>query len=108
MPESVETSTLAEASAALADLSRTLTSAEDDLLSCLVVMGEPEAQGSVDGWVDQVVDVLRAVDEVTAAHLVTLSRVTSRQSPGPGQPGSADASAEMPSDAAVDHSSWRQ
>ena len=37
-------------------------------------MGEPDPQRTVDGWVDQVVDLLRAVDEVAAQHRATLAR----------------------------------
>lgn len=79
MRRPVDTPALTEVSVALEDLSHTAAAVEDSLLSCLVVMGEPDAQGTVDGWVDQVVDLLRAVDEVTGQHLSTLSRVTTRQ-----------------------------
>jgi hypothetical protein len=62
----------------LRGLADTLEGTEDDLLSSLVVMGETDAQRVVDGWVDQVVDLLRAVDEVTAQHRSTLARASSR------------------------------
>ncbi|KGN37002.1 hypothetical protein N803_16430 [Knoellia subterranea KCTC 19937] len=74
----MDPSALTEVSGVLEGLSRTAASVENDLLSCLVVMGEPDAQAVVDGWVDQFVDLLRAVDETTERHVTTLARVTSR------------------------------
>lgn len=62
----------------LRGLSDTLAGAEDDLLSSLVVMGETDPQQTVDGWVDQIVDLLRAVDEVTVQHRATLTRASAR------------------------------
>lgn len=59
-------------------LSDTVADLEERLLSCLVVMGEPDAQHTVDGWVDQLVDLLRAVDDITDRHRSTLSRVSAR------------------------------
>ncbi|MFC7486732.1 hypothetical protein ACOCJ7_10875 [Knoellia sp. CPCC 206453] len=78
MTRPVDTPALTEVRAVLEGLSGTLGSVEDDLLACLVVMGEPDPQRAVDAWVDQVVDLLRAVDEVTGQHLSTLSRVSTR------------------------------
>lgn len=53
---------------ALRDL---LPAAEDDLLACLVVTGEPRPQRVLDDWLDQAADTLRALgeaaDEVAAA-----------------------------------------
>ena len=63
----------------LGALSDTVAGVEDDLLASLVVMGEADAQRTVDGWVDQVVDLLRAVDEVAAQHRATLARAHARQ-----------------------------
>ena len=57
----VDSSALAEVTRVLEGLSETVASVEDDLLSCLVVMGEPRAQHTVDAWVDQVVDLVRAI-----------------------------------------------
>ena len=78
MRRPVDSPVLTEVSAVLEGLSDTTAAVEDNLLSCLVVMGEPDAQVTVDAWVDQVVDLLRAVDEVTGQHLSTLSRVSTR------------------------------
>ena len=64
----------------LGALSDTVAGIEDDLLASLVVMGEADPQRTVDGWVDQVVDLLRAVDEVTAQHRATLARAHARHS----------------------------
>ncbi|HET9021251.1 MAG TPA: hypothetical protein VFN34_05160 [Ornithinibacter sp.] len=40
-----------------------VTSAEDDVLACLVVTGEPRPQRVLDDWLDQVADSLRALGE---------------------------------------------
>jgi len=100
VPKPVGSSALPEVSRVLETLSETVASVEDDLLSCLVVMGEPRAQRTVDAWVDQVVDLVRAVDEVTSQHLATLARVTARvdSSAGDEQPlgqGSLETSASQ-------------
>lgn len=79
MHRPIDSSALVEASAVLEGLTGVVTSAEDSLLSCLVVMGEPDAQAAVDGWIDQVVDLLRAVDEVTEQHQSTLVRSSTRR-----------------------------
>jgi len=79
VPRPVDTPALTEVSAVLEGLSETAARVEDDLLACLVVMGEPDPQRAVDAWVDQVVDLLRAVDEVTSQHRSTLSRVSTRR-----------------------------
>ena len=47
---------------------------EEDLLGCLVVTGEPEAQRVLDGWVDQVVDTARALAEHAAGTAAALDR----------------------------------
>lgn len=69
---------LTAVSEVLTGLSESVARVEDDLLSSLVVMGEADAQRTVDGWVDQVVDLLRAVDEVALSHRSTLARAHSR------------------------------
>ncbi len=38
-----------------------VVSAEEDVLACLVVTGEPRPQRVLDDWLDQVVDTLRAL-----------------------------------------------
>lgn len=81
MPRPVDTPGLTEVSGVLGGLTETSAGVEDDLLSCLVVMGEPDAQRAVDAWVDQLVDLLRAVDEVTEHHVTTLGRVSTRHTP---------------------------
>lgn len=78
MPRPPEPHALTAVSDVLRGLSDTLAGTEDDLLASLVVMGETDAQRVVDGWVDQVVDLLRAVDEVTTQHRTTLARASSR------------------------------
>lgn len=47
-------------------LRATVTAAEDDLLACLVVTGEPRPQRVLDDWLDQAADTLRALDERAA------------------------------------------
>ncbi|PRY61267.1 hypothetical protein BCF74_10615 [Knoellia remsis] len=98
MVKPVHPARLTEVSRVLDDLRDRLAAAEDDLLSSLVVLGEPEAQRTVDGWFDQVVDLLRAVDEITDQHVVTLSRAAARRSSDSG----ADAPAPAVEDA-LDH-----
>ena len=80
MRQPIDTPALTEVSRVLEGLSEVVAAVEDDLLSCLVVMGEPHAQQVVDAWIDHVVDLLRAVDEVTDQHLTTLARVSTRVS----------------------------
>lgn len=52
--------------ARLDGLRTTVAAAEDDVLACLVVTGEPRPQRVLDDWLDQVADTLRAVGEVAA------------------------------------------
>jgi hypothetical protein len=52
--------------ARLAALHAIVTSAEDDVLACLVVTGEPRPQRVLDDWLDQVADTLRALGEQAA------------------------------------------
>ena len=51
-----------------------VTAAEDDVLACLVVTGEPRPQRVLDDWLDQVADTLRAVGEVAADLVPALDR----------------------------------
>ncbi|KAF0835501.1 hypothetical protein [Ornithinibacter aureus] len=65
---------LARAAAdALFALRERVADAEDDVLSSLVVTGEPRPQRVLDDWLDQVADTLRAVGE-TASDLATTLR----------------------------------
>ena len=52
--------------ARLEALRATVTAAEDDVLACLVVTGEPRPQRVLDDWFDQVADTLRAIGERAA------------------------------------------
>ena len=52
----------------------TVTAAEDDVLACLVVTGEPGPQRVLDDWLDQVADTLRALGETAADLTLALSR----------------------------------
>ena len=66
---------LARAALAQLDALRaTVTVAEDDVLACLVVTGEPRPQRVLDDWLDQVADTLRALGEQAADLSPTLSR----------------------------------
>ena len=47
-------------------LRATVTAAEDDVLACLVVTGEPRPQRVLDDWLDQVADILRGIGEQAA------------------------------------------
>ena len=53
-----------EVIARLDDLRVTVTAAEDEILACLVVTGEPRPQRVLDDWLDQVADSLRALGDV--------------------------------------------
>ena len=58
---------LARAAAdALFALRDRVADAEDDVLSSLVVTGEPRPQRVLDDWLDQVADTLRAVGETAS------------------------------------------
>ena len=60
--------------AQLGALRATVTAAEDDVLACLVVTGEPRPQRVLDDWLDQVADTLRALGEQAADLSFALSR----------------------------------
>ncbi|GIL35583.1 MULTISPECIES: hypothetical protein [Phycicoccus] len=66
-----------------------LPAAEDDLLACLVVTGEPRPQRVLDDWLDQAADTLRALgeaaDEVAAA-LAPHAAPTRAEAPGATAP----------------------
>ena len=49
--------------ARLDGLRAAVAAAEDDVLACLVVTGEPRPQRVLDDWLDQVADTLRAAGE---------------------------------------------
>jgi len=61
--------------------------AEEDVLACLVVTGEPRPQRVLDDWLDQVADTLRALGEEAAALTPTVARfAVAPDSPGAGDP----------------------
>ena len=66
-------------------LRATVASAEDDVLACLVVTGEPRPQRVLDDWLDQVADTLRALGEEATALSPTIARYVLV----PGMPGNA-------------------
>jgi hypothetical protein len=55
-------------------LRATVSAAEDDVLACLVVTGEPRPQRVLDDWLDQVADTLRALGEQAADLSPALAR----------------------------------
>ena len=59
---------------ALGDLRSLVGEAEDEVLACLVVTGEPRPQRVLDDWLDQVADTLRAIGEQAADLSPTLAR----------------------------------
>ena len=69
-------------------LATTMGDAEDDVLGCLVVTGEPRPQRVLDDWLDQVVDTLRALGETAA----DLAPVLARHAVGPADGVGAGAS----------------
>jgi len=66
--------------------------AEDDVLACLVVTGEPRPQRVLDDWLDQSADTLRAIGESAGDLSPRLARWT-------GSPGASSRST-APRDAA--------
>jgi hypothetical protein len=71
---------------ALRDL---VEAAEDDVLACLVVTGEPRSQRVLDDWLDQVADTLRALGEAADDIAPTIARHAA--TPSGGSTGSAPA-----------------
>ena len=66
---------LAHATLARLDALRaTVAVAEDDVLACLVVTGEPRPQRVLDDWLDQAADTLRALGEAAADLSPSLAR----------------------------------
>lgn len=63
--------------------------AEDDVLACLVVTGEPGPQRVLDDWLDQVVDTLRALGEGALDLGARLERHAAASPQEPGATGSA-------------------
>lgn len=55
-------------------LRESVADAEDDVLACLVVTGEPRPQRVLDDWLDQVADTLRALGETAADLSPVLAR----------------------------------
>ena len=70
--------------------------AEDDVLACLVVTGEPRPQRVLDDWLDQSADTLRAIGEVASDLGPRLSRWT-------GSPGASSRSATPRGEADAAH-----
>ncbi|MBR7743880.1 hypothetical protein KC207_11320 [Phycicoccus sp. BSK3Z-2] len=75
MPLRPDPGRAASARARLEALRDAVTEVEDDVLGCLVVTGEPEAQRVLDGWLDQVADTVRAVGESAAEVVRDLDRL---------------------------------
>ena len=66
MPLRPDPSRAGAALARLDGLRAAVAAAEDDVLACLVVTGEPRPQRVLDDWLDQVADTLRAAGEAAA------------------------------------------
>ena len=76
---------LARAAVARLDsLRAALAEAEDDVLACLVVTGEPRPQRVLDDWLDQAADTLRALGERAGELSPLLSRLAA--APGADEP----------------------
>ena len=66
---------LARAALARLDALRAaIGAAEDDVLACLVVTGEPRPQRVLDDWLDQVADTLRALGDQATDLSTSLAR----------------------------------
>lgn len=84
---------LARAALAQLDALRaTATAAEDDVLACLVVTGEPRPQRVLDDWLDQVADTLRALGETAA----DISPVLARHDQPSNEPAEVDLAGALP------------
>jgi hypothetical protein len=70
-------------------LRESVADAEDDMLACLVVTGEPRPQRVLDDWLDQVADTLRALGETASDLSPALARYADE--PAGGVVGSRDA-----------------
>jgi hypothetical protein len=81
----------------LDELRATVAAAEDDVLACLVVTGEPRPQRVLDDWLDQVADTLRALGEQAADLSPALARHTT-EPPGAAEPSAAGSPAAVPLD----------
>ncbi len=77
-------------------LREVVTRAEDDVLACLVVTGEPRPQRVLDDWLDQSADTLRAIGESASDLGPRLTRWTG---PPGAQTSDAPAVAAQTSDA---------
>ncbi|QKE85472.1 hypothetical protein [Arthrobacter sp. NEB 688] len=78
---------------ALRDL---LPAAEDDLLACLVVTGEPRPQRVLDDWLDQAADTLRALGEVADEVAAVLAPHAAPSDGGVATPGTAPLAPVVP------------
>lgn len=76
----------------LHELRDAVSAAEDDVLACLVVTGEPRPQRVLDDWLDQVADTLRALGEQAA----DLSTALARHAEGPAGSGHLTDAASPP------------
>ncbi len=74
MPPGPDPDRARAALARLDTLREVVAAAEDDVLACLVVTGEPRPQRVVDDWLDQVADTLRALGEVAGGLAPGLAR----------------------------------
>jgi hypothetical protein len=87
VPPAADPGAAREAVAALDAMRARVASVEEDLFAALAVLGEPLPQRTLDDWLDQAVDALRAVAE----EAVTQRSVLSRYAVGPAasEPGPA-------------------
>ena len=76
--------------ARLDGLRAAVVAAEDDVLACLVVTGEPRPQRVLDDWLDQVADTLRALGESAADLAPGVARSAGPMDDGAAPTGDAD------------------
>ncbi|MBM6404382.1 hypothetical protein JQN72_09035 [Phycicoccus sp. CSK15P-2] len=75
MPLGPDPARARDARSRLDALREVVEAAEDDVLACLVVTGEPRAQRVLDDWLDQVADTARALGETATELSLLLGRV---------------------------------
>ncbi len=87
MPTSPPAESVGPVLAALHRLTERCRAVEDDVLAGLVVLGEPVPQRTLDDWLDQAADTLRALgDEASTQHRRLTAASSRAETPSPEVP----------------------
>ena len=87
-PASVDPDRLRSLGAALAPLRECARDGADEVLGQFPEVGDRETQAALDGWVDQLADLLREID-ATGSDLADTLRVAALNAAGPRAPADA-------------------